>query len=165
MQIRESNMIDRKCQGILERYYSEKGSVISILQDVQDEFGYIPEDVVSWFSERLNIPESNFYGVATFYPQFYLKPRGKYIITACIGTACHVKGAEPILNSIRADLAMADGEVTTPDGHFSLESSGCVGACSIAPVVIINKKTYGNMSPEGALKVLSDFASGAGADG
>jgi NADH:ubiquinone oxidoreductase subunit E len=150
-------MNDKKCEQILDKYHDEKGSVISILQDVQEAFGYIPEETVFWFSEKLNIPASNFFGVATFYAQFYLKPRGKNIITACCGTACHVKGAEPMINRIRADLAVAEGEDTTDDGQFTIEKLACVGACSIAPVLIINKKVYGNMSPEKASKTLKEF--------
>lgn len=150
-------MIEKKCEQILDKYYSEKGSVISILQDVQEAFGYIPEDAVFWFSKKLNIPASNFFGVATFYAQFYLKPRGKNIITACCGTACHVKGAEPMINRIRADLAVAEGEDTTHDGQFTIEKLACVGACSIAPVLIVNKKVYGNMSPDKASKTLKEF--------
>ncbi|MBI5742032.1 MAG: NAD(P)H-dependent oxidoreductase subunit E [Nitrospirae bacterium] len=150
-------MIEKACRKILDKYYLEKGSVISILQDVQEAYGYIPEDTVFWFSEKLNIPASNFFGVATFYAQFYLKPRGKNIITACCGTACHVKGAEPMINRIRADLAIAEGEDTTYDSQFTLEKIACVGACSIAPVLIINKKIHGNMSPEKASRALKDF--------
>ncbi|MBI5098947.1 MAG: NAD(P)H-dependent oxidoreductase subunit E [Nitrospirae bacterium] len=150
-------MIEKKCEQILDKYHDEKGSVISILQDVQEAFGYIPEETIFWFSEKLNIPASNFFGVVTFYAQFYLKPRGKNIITACCGTACHVKGAEPMINRIRADLAVAEGEDTTDDGQFTIEKLACVGACSIAPVLIINKKVYGNMSPEKASKTLKEF--------
>jgi len=150
-------MTEKVCQKILDKYYLEKGSVISILQDVQEAYGYVPEDTVFWFSEKLNIPASNFFGVATFYAQFYLKPRGKNIITACCGTACHVKGAEPMINRIRADLAIAEGEDTTYDNQFTLEKIACVGACSIAPVLIINKKIHGSMSPEKASRALKDF--------
>ncbi len=146
-----------KCEIILNKYNEGKGSIISILQDVQETFGYIPEDTVFWFAEKLNIPASNFYGVVTFYAQFYLKPRGKNIITACCGTACHVKGAEPMTNRIRADLAIAEGEDTTYDGQFTVENVACVGACGIAPVMIINKKVYGNMSPDKASKTLKEY--------
>ena len=150
-------MNEKKCDAILNKYKEEKGSIISILQDVQEGFGYIPEDVVFWFSGRLNIPASNFYGVATFYSQFYLKPRGKHIITACCGTACHVKGAEPMINRLRADLAIAEGEDTTADGQFTMENVACVGACSIAPVLIVNKKVYGSMSPDKASRTLKEY--------
>jgi NADH:ubiquinone oxidoreductase subunit E len=150
-------MNEKKCEAVLKKYKEEKGSIISILQDVQEAFGYVPEDVVFWFSEKLNIPASNFFGVVTFYAQFYLKPRGKNIITACCGTACHVKGAEPIINRMRADLAIAEGEDTTADGQFTLESVACVGACSIAPVLSVNKKVYGSMSRDKASRILKGY--------
>ncbi|GBD95970.1 MAG TPA: NAD(P)H-dependent oxidoreductase subunit E [Nitrospirae bacterium] len=150
-------MNEKKCEAILNKYNEEKGSIISILQDIQEGFGYIPEDVVFWFAEKLNIPASNFFGVTTFYAQFYLKPRGKHIITACCGTACHVKGAEPIINRMRADLGIAEGEDTTADGWFTLEKLACIGACSIAPVLIVNKKVYGGMSPDKASRMLKEY--------
>jgi NADH:ubiquinone oxidoreductase subunit E len=155
-------MNEKKCEEILEKYYEEKGSVISILQNVQEAFGYIPEDAVFWFSEKLNIPASNFFGVVTFYAQFYLSPRGKNIITACSGTACHVRGAEPIINRMRADLAIAEGEDTTADGQFTLENVACVGACSIAPVLIVNKKVYRTMSPDKASRMLKEYEKNKG---
>lgn len=150
-------MIKEKCISILEKYHGEKGSIISILQDVQEEFGYIPEEVVFWFSNKLDIPASNFYGVATFYAQFHLKPRGKNIITACCGTACHVKGSEAIISRLREELAIPEDEDTTHDQKFTIEEVACVGACSIAPVIIINKKVYGKGTPDKISKVLKEF--------
>ena len=150
-------MTGEKSEQILEKYLIEKGSIISLLQDIQDAFGYVPQDVVFWFADKLNIPASHFYGVATFYAQFYLKPRGKNIVTACCGTACHVKGAGPMINRTRADLGLGEGETTTTDKQFTFETVACVGACSIAPVLIINKKVYGSMSPEKASKALKEF--------
>lgn len=154
-------MNEKKCEAILNKYNEEKGSIISLLQDVQERFGYIPEDVVFWFAEKLNIPASNFFGVTTFYAQFYLKPRGKHIITVCCGTACHVKGAEPIINRMRADLGIAEGEDTTSDGQFTLEKLACIGACSIAPVLIVNEKVYGGMSQDKASRVLKEYEKGS----
>lgn len=150
-------MKEEKCEAILDKYYEKKGGIISILQEVQESFGYIPEDVLFWFAQKLNIPASNFFGVATFYAQFYLKPRGKHIITACCGTACHVKGSEPIINRMRADLAIAEGEDTTPDGQFTLEKLACIGACSIAPVLIVNKKVYGSVTPDKASGIIKEY--------
>ncbi len=150
-------MLETKCQKILDNYYKNRGSVVSILQDMQEVFGYIREDAIEWFSKKINVPASNFFGVATFYSQFYLKPRGKNIVTACCGTACHVKGAEAIINRMRADLALAENEDTTPDGQFTMENVACVGACSIAPVVIVNKKVYGGVSAEKASEMLKDY--------
>ena len=140
--------MEKKYRKILKKYYKEEGSVISLLQDMQEEFGYIPDDAVYWFAKELNIPASNFFGVATFYSQFHLKPRGRHIITACCGTACHVKGADPVVHRMKADLALAEGEDTTSDMHFTVESVACIGACSLAPVVKFNKKIYGNVNPD-----------------
>lgn len=142
---------------ILERYRDEKGNVIPILQEIQDTFGYIPEEAVDLLSKRLEIPESKLYGVATFYAQFHLKPRGENIITACCGTACHVKGSERIISSIRNTLGLDWNEDTTKDRRFTLERVACVGTCSMAPVVIINKRVYGGMSPDKIMKVLKKY--------
>ena len=138
--------MEKKCHKILDRYNTESGSVVSLLQDIQETFGYIREDVVEWFSDELNVPASNFFGVATFYAQFYLKPRGKNIITACCGTACHVRGSAPIIEKLKKDLKIPEGEVTSKNGKYTLESVACVGACSIAPVFIANKKVFGKLS-------------------
>ena len=151
----------KKREQILKKYHDESGSIISILQDTQDMFGYIPEDMVFWLSDKLNIPASSFFGVATFYAQFYLKPRGKNILTACCGTACHVKGSGAVNSRIRADLAIADGEDTTEDAQFTLESVACVGACSIAPVLVANSKVYGKVTPDKASSMLKEFKKGA----
>ena len=149
-------MLENKCQKILDKCKKEQGSVISMLEDIQDVFGYIYEDAVNWLADKMNVPASNFYGVATFYSHFHFKPRGKNIVTACCGTACHVKGAEAIINRIQADLALPAGENTTPDGQFTMESVACVGACSIAPVVVVNKKVYGGETPEKASNMIKD---------
>ena len=155
-------MMEKQCKTILDKYRKGNGSVISILQDMQEEFGYIREDAVNWFSGELNIPASNFYGVTTFYSQFYLKPRGKNIITACCGTACHVKGSAPIIEKLRTDLAIPEGENTSKDGKYTLESVACVGACSIAPVFIANKKVFGKVSKESADDMISFIESKKG---
>ncbi len=140
--------MEKECRKILGRYNTEGGSVVSLLQDIQETFGYIREDVVDWFSDELNIPASSFFGVATFYAQFYLKPRGENIITACCGTACHVRGSAPIIEKLRNDLKIPEGEVTSKNGKYTLESVACVGACSIAPVFVANKKVFGKLTAE-----------------
>ncbi|MBI4826461.1 MAG: NAD(P)H-dependent oxidoreductase subunit E [Nitrospirae bacterium] len=156
-------MDEKKCQAVLKTHQEDGGNIISLLQEIQEAFGYIPEDVVFWFSKELNIPASNFYGVATFYSQFYLKPRGKNIITACCGTACHVKGSGPIINKLREELKLPEGEVTSKDGKFTLENVACVGACSIAPVFIGNKKVFGKMTMEKASQMLKEINKDKGA--
>ncbi|MBI5640118.1 MAG: NAD(P)H-dependent oxidoreductase subunit E [Nitrospirae bacterium] len=139
-------------ENIYEGHKKNEGNIISLLQDIQSAFGYIPEDVVIWFSRRLDIPASRFFGIATFYAQFHLTPRGKNIITTCCGTACHVKGSERLINGLMTELDLADGESTTCDKEFTLEKVNCVGACSIAPVVIINDKVHGKVSADNLMK-------------
>ena len=152
----------KKAEGVLEKLYEKyrgmKGAVIPILQDIQEEFGYLPEDAVNWIADRMEMPRSNFYGVATFYAQFYLKPRGKNIITCCSGTACHVKGSERIINSVMREVGLSEGQETTADMEFTVEKVNCVGACSIAPVIIINKKVHGKSTSQGILKEIKGLA-------
>jgi NADH:ubiquinone oxidoreductase subunit E len=142
----------KKLERIYRSHRENEGNIISLLQDIQVEFGYIPEDAVMWLSKRLDIPASRFFGVATFYAQFHLKPRGKNIVTTCCGTACHVKGSERLINGLVRELNLPEGENTTADGEFTVEKVNCVGACSIAPVVIINDKVHGKMSADGLMK-------------
>ncbi len=141
---------------ILEKIYKHhtenEGNIISLLQEIQGELGYVPEEAVDWFSRKLDIPASRFYGVTTFYAQFHLQPRGKNVVTACCGTACHVKGSDKLLNGLIKELELAEGESTTADKKFTLEKVNCVGACSIAPVVIINNKVFGKVSSDRLLK-------------
>lgn len=139
---------------ILDAYEKGDGNIISLLQDIQTEVGYISEEAVYWFSERLDLPPSKFYGVATFYAQFHLKPRGKNIISVCCGTACHVKGGTKIAERIKKDLGLSSEGETTPDRRFTLEVVRCVGACSLAPVVIVNNKVYSEMTIDNASKLI-----------
>jgi len=144
--------MDEKLEGIYTRYREQEGNLISILQDIESEFGYLREDAIYWFSERLDVHPAKFYGVATFYAQFHLKPRGKNIITACCGTACHVKGSERLINSLMREFAIPPGADTSEDLKFTVEKVNCVGACSIAPVIIVNKAVHGKMSPDKLMK-------------
>ena len=149
--------MQQKLEKIYESHRENEGNIISLLQDIQAEFGYIPEDVVMWFSHRLDIPASRFFGVATFYAQFHLKPRGKNIVTTCCGTACHVKGSERLINGLVRELNLPEGESTTSDGLITVEKVNCVGACSIAPVVIINDKVHGKMTADGLMKEIKNL--------
>lgn len=137
---------------IYARHQHQAGSTIAILQDIQQEFGYLPEAAVNWIADRLDQPRSQFFGVATFYSQFYFKPRGKNIITVCCGTACHVKGSEKILAGLQREFNLTDEENTTEDLHVTVEKVNCVGACSIAPVVIINNNVHGKAATGKILK-------------
>jgi NADH-quinone oxidoreductase subunit E len=137
---------------IITHYRAEGGNVITLLQETQEAFGYIPREAVDYFSERLNLASSRFYGVATFYAQFRLAPIGKNIITSCCGTACHVRGAERILNSIKRDLKLSEEEDTTLDREFTVEKVACLGFCSFAPVVLINGAVFGKTTADPLLK-------------
>lgn len=140
---------------ILKRYFDNEGNIITILQDIQENFGYIPEESINWFSKRLDIPASRFFGVATFYSQFHLKPRGKNVITICRGTACHVKGSEKLINRTLMELDIPPYEETSEDLKFTVEKVNCIGACGIAPVVMINKEVHGKMTLDKIIRELN----------
>jgi len=137
---------------IILNYRKEDGNVITLLQETQEAFGYVPREAIEYFAESLKIAPSRFYGVATFYAQFRLHPIGKNKITACCGTACHVRGAERILNSIKRELNLADTEDTTKDREFTVEKVACLGFCSFAPVVLINENVHGKTNADTLLK-------------
>jgi NADH:ubiquinone oxidoreductase subunit E len=139
-------------QKILGEYRNNEGNIISILQDIEKAFGFIPEESVTWFSKKLDIPASRFFGTATFYSQFHLKPRGKNIITVCRGTACHVKGSEKLLNRLFLELDIPPDEETSTDSKFTIEKVNCIGACGIAPVTILNKEVLGKMTLDNLMK-------------
>ncbi len=146
--------MQEKYDQLIKSFKDHEGNIVTLLQETQEAFGYIPEEAVFYFSQMLDIPASSFYGVATFYAQFYLKPRGKNIITACCGTACYVKGSDKLINSARRELNLTDASDTSEDRLFTLDQVACVGACSIAPVVLINKEVYGNMTTDRLIKEL-----------
>ena len=146
--------MEEKLISILEEHKSSEGNLITLLQDIQSGFGYIPEEAVNYFSDKLDIPASRFYGVSTFYSQFHLKPRGKNIITACCGTACHVRGAERLIGAAARELKLNEDQDTTEDGEITLEKVACLGTCSMAPVMIINNKMEAKMTPEKLKKEL-----------
>ncbi|HYQ48338.1 MAG TPA: NAD(P)H-dependent oxidoreductase subunit E [Thermodesulfovibrionales bacterium] len=149
-------MIDT-LETIVKKHREKDGNVISLMQDTQEVFGYIPREAVNYFSEELGIALSRFYGVVTFYSQFHLNPRGKNIISVCCGTACHVKGGSKIADRVLKDLGLAaDGE-TTADKEFTFEVVRCVGACSIAPVVLVNDKAFAEMTPDGTAKLIKQL--------
>jgi NADH-quinone oxidoreductase subunit E len=132
------------------------GALIPLLQSAQDSYGYIPEKVIHYVSEIAGIPAAEVYGVVTFYAQFRLKPLGKNVIKICEGTACHVNGAKSILNTLQNELGISVDE-TTDDGLFTLQSVACIGCCSLAPVIMINNKTHGNLTPDLTRKVLRKY--------
>ena len=133
---------------LLDKYKESEGNLITLLQDTQEAFGYVPQDAVYWYSKELDVPASRFFGIATFYAQFHLKPRGKNIVTACCGTACHVRGAERLVNAIKRELKLEADQDTTEDRMFTVEKLACLGTCSLAPVVVINGKMVGKTTTD-----------------
>ena len=133
---------DPKMQEILNTYVQDKSNLIQILNEVQEYYGYVPEKAMLAISDYLSIPMAEIYGVVTFYARFTLKPKGKYHIAVCLGTACFVKGSEKILDRVKERLGIDVGE-TTADGNFSIEATRCIGACGLAPVFTVNDEVYG----------------------
>ena len=163
-------MENKKCEGcskcskdpdmenILSKYKQEKDNLIQILNEVQEHYGYIPENAQKVISEYLSIPMAEIYGVVTFYSRFTLKPKGKYHIAVCLGTACFVKGSEKILDRAKERLKIDIGE-TTKDGKFSLEATRCIGACGLAPVFTVNGEVYGKATVKMMDEVLDKYIS------
>ncbi|HOI80814.1 MAG: NADH-quinone oxidoreductase subunit NuoE [Thermovirgaceae bacterium] len=145
--------VEGKVKAIIEPWKGKKGGLIPILQGVQHEFGFLQEDAMEIISRELRIPTAEVYGVATFYAQFHLKPRGRHIIRICRGTACHVRGSLKILERVKEILKIEENG-TTEDLRFTLEPVACLGACGLAPVVMINDVTYGRLTPDGIKPIL-----------
>ncbi len=131
---------------ILQKYRGQEDALISMLQEIQETYGYLPEPALRCLSSETKISMSRVYSIATFYAQFYLNRRGKNIIRVCRGTACHVRGGRAVLRSVEDFLQIRDGE-TTADYHFTLETVACLGACAMGPVVVVNGKYFGKMTP------------------
>lgn len=144
-----------KVDGIVERYKGEQGLLISVLQDVQEEFNYLPKEALLRISEGLNVPVSQVFSVATFFKAFSLKPRGRHIIHVCVGTACHVRGANRIADKLERDLEIRAGD-TTDDLEFTLETVNCVGSCALGPIVILDSEYHGQMNMEKTDKLLKE---------
>ena len=149
--------MDKALTRILDQHRREKGSLIGLLQRIQDTFGHISEENVAWFARELDIPESRFFGVITFYPKFRLRPVGKNTLTVCCGAACHIKGADKLLDAAREALDLSGDEDTTKDLAFTLQKATCIGACSIAPVVILNKQVHSAMDPVKVTKLVKGY--------
>ncbi len=149
---------DEKIEKILSKYEKDKSNLIQILNEVQETYGYIPEDVQLEISKYLGIEMAEIYGVITFYARFTLKPKGKYNIAVCLGTACFVKGSEKVLDRVKQKLGIDVGQ-TTKDGKFSIEATRCIGACGLAPVFTVNDEVYGKATPELVDKVIDEYMS------
>ena len=142
---------------ILAKYPPHERSTIAILQDIQEYYHYLPEEVFPRVARTIGVGEARLYGVATFYENFSLEPKGKYVIRCCDGTACHVRGSQPILEKLRGELGLSEKKKTTDDMNFTVETVSCLGACGLAPVMTVNGKVYPSMTPEKAMELLSEF--------
>jgi NADH-quinone oxidoreductase subunit E len=148
--------IRKKTRQIVEPWRNGTGGLIPILQQVQSEIGYLPLEALETISLELKIPTSEIYGVATFYAQFHLKPRGRHIIRVCRGTACHVRGSLKILNSVKEITGASENE-TTKDLRFTVEPVACLGACGLAPVMVVDTQTFGRLTPDMVQGILDKF--------
>lgn len=142
---------------ILAKYPPKELSTIAVLQDIQEHYHYLPEEIFPYVARALNVGEARLYGVATFYENFSLDPKGKYVIRCCDGTACHVRGSLPILNKLREELGLSEAKKTTDDLLFTVETVSCLGACGLAPVLTVNGETYPAMTPEKAVGLLNEL--------
>ena len=141
---------------VIDKYVDMKGALMPVLQAVQDVYGYIPEPTVHLIAERLNVYPSQIYGVLTFYAQFHLEPRGKYIIRVCMGTACYVKGAEKVLKKC-LEVLKVDKDEITKDGLFTVRDVRCIGACGLAPVLTVGEKVFGHVNEDMVEDILDEF--------
>lgn len=143
-------------KSFMEESKTKKGALMTVLHKAQNTFGYIPEEIQNMISRTMKIPVSEIYGVITFYSQFTLVPKGEYDISVCMGTACYVKGAQDILDEIQEELGITVGQ-TTLDRKFSISGTRCLGACGLAPVMVINEDVYGRLNPKDIKDILNKY--------
>jgi len=144
---------------IIDSYGADRMASLAILQDVQREHNFLPREALELIAKRLNVPPGHIYQMATFFKAFSLKPKGEHICKVCLGTACHVKGGAMILHSLEKELNVKAGN-TTPNGELSLESVRCLGACALAPIVVVDEEPHGQMTADAAIKLVKQVASG-----
>lgn len=145
-----------KLKKAIDELKDERGSLIAIMNEAQEIFGYLPIEVQQFISNEMNVPLTEIFGIATFYSRFTLKPAGKYKIGLCLGTACYVKGSALVLEKLKEKLGISVGDVTE-DGKFSLEATRCLGACGLAPVMMINGEVFGRLTPDDIDDILKKF--------
>jgi len=153
MQTFDPQVIDR----VIEELGAKPSSTIAILQAVQEEYRYLPQETIPYIARKIGVSEAQLYGVATFYENFSLEPKGKYIIKVCDGTACHVRKSTPILKALQDELGLSDSKKTTDDLSFTVETVACLGACGLAPAMTVNDKVYPSMTPEKAVELLKEL--------
>ena len=154
--IRKVRQFEKVCE-ILDRFGRDPKKLIPILQLVQHEYRYLPEEVLTYVATSLGLPPARVYGVATFYAHFALAPKGKYVVRLCDGTACHVKKSIPILEALQKRLGLSDKVSTTDDMLFTVETVSCLGACGLAPVMVINDDVHGQMDPDRAVALVDEI--------
>ena len=147
---------------ILEKYNHDPSKLIPILQVSQSEYRYLPEEVLAFVATSLGVPPAKIYGVATFYAHFALEPKGKYIFKLCDGTACHVKKSIPIYDALREKLGLTGDKSTTSDMMFTVETVSCLGACGLAPVLLMNEDVHGQVTPEAAVAIVDEIMKSEG---
>jgi NADH-quinone oxidoreductase subunit E len=147
---------DEKLGQVLDKYRDQKGALIPVLQAAQDVYGYLPKEALERIAKELRLPLSKVYGVVTFYAQFHLNPRGRHVVRVCLGTACHVRGGAKIMEAMEKELKVGDGE-TTGDLRYTLESVACIGACGLAPVIMVNDDTHGRLTPDQIPNILVQY--------
>ena len=145
----------QKIEAICNAFNNEAGELINVLHQTQNAFGYLPAEVQEVIAHKLNVSTAHVYGVVTFYSYFTMIPKGEFPISICTGTACYVRGAEKVLDEFKKQLGINVGQ-TTADGKFSLSCLRCVGACGLAPVILVGEKVYGRVSPEGVKAILDN---------
>ncbi len=155
----QTDLVQNELSELLAPFAGKKGAVIPILQKVQEKFGYISKESLAGISEFLGISESELYGVITFYSQFRLTPTGKHMVMVCRGTACHVRGGSRVKVEVEKTLGIKAGE-TTPDMEYSLETIACIGACALAPTMVVDKDTYGEMTTKKVGEIFGDVPKG-----
>jgi len=160
---RKGSLENDRIAGLVERYQNEEGTVIGLLQDLHEELGYLPEDALRRVSEEIRVPLSTLFGLATFYSTFRLEPIGEHHICTCVGTACHVKGAPFIVDTVHRELGIKAGE-TTEDGTFTLDTVNCLGACALAPLVVIDGEYYGKTDQKKIMKIVGKYRKDERAD-
>lgn len=157
--IKLSEYATSQTKEICARFNNNEGELINVLHQVQNKLGYLPAEIQELIASELNVPTAKVYGVVTFYSYFSMKPKGEFPISVCMGTACYVRGSEQVMDEIKRQLKIEVGE-TTPDGRFSLSSLRCVGACGLAPVVVIGDKVHGRVAPADIKIILAGYKEG-----
>jgi len=153
--------IKEKVDGIIDDHNSKQSAIISILQGIQKEYRFLPEEALDYLSGRMDISSSKIYGIATFYENFSLEPKGKHIIKICDGTACHIRKSQPILDALKKELSLSQDKTTTDDLLITVEMVSCLGACSLAPVVNVDGIVHAKMTPSKTTALVRKIKEGA----